>query len=42
MELHVECIWGKHICKWKKKRKYCGVFDVQEIICFFVMLKRVY
>lgn len=40
MELHVKCVWGKSICKQKKK--YCGVFDVQEIIYFFVMLKRFY
>lgn len=42
MELRVKCIWGKHICKWTKKRKYCEVFDVQEIIYFFVMFKRFY
>lgn len=22
------------------EKKYCGVFDAQEIICFFVMLKK--
>lgn len=40
MELHVKCMWGKCICKWGKK-KYCGVFDAQELICFFVMLKKI-
>lgn len=23
----------------RTKKKYCGVFDAQEIICFFIMLK---
>lgn len=38
MELHVKCIWGKCICK--RKKNIVGVFDAQEIICFFIMLKR--
>lgn len=29
MELNVKCIWGKHICKWGKKKE-----DIVEYLMF--------